>query len=232
MTQFLYGDDLTKLNNYIINYSSKNNFSRINYELNPENISEIIGTLGTPNLFGDKNLFVIDITETDPELVLKFYEAIKGQDFELIIVNEGSIDQRSKVFKTLSTLKTQSYELPKNNLIFNFTDYVISKDLKKTYEELSKLQENKEDDLMIFNMVVSSFRSIAAIKFDSKLKNKIPPFKVRQMNSISEKYTLEDVKKIIKILAENDLKFKSGELTSEMLLLHSINSIIKDGSSK
>jgi len=232
MIYFLYGDDLPKLNNFIVGYASKNSLSRINFELNSENISEIIGTLGTPNLFGDKNLFIIDITESDPEIILKFYESIKNSDYELIILNEGSIDQRSKVFKSLSNFKTQSYELPKNNSIFNFTDYVISKDIKKTYEELLKLQENKEDDLMIFNMLVSSFRSIAAIKFDSKLKNKIPPFKVSQMNAIAEKYSVDQVKKIIKILAENDLKFKTGEITSEMLLLHSINTIIDNGSSK
>jgi DNA polymerase III delta subunit len=232
MIYFLYGDDLPKLNNFIVGYASKNSLSRINFELNSENISEIIGTLGTPNLFGDKNLFIIDITESDPEIILKFYESIKNSDYELIILNEGSIDQRSKVFKSLSNFKTQSYELPKNNSIFNFTDYVISKDIKKTYEELLKLQENKEDDLMIFNMLLSSFRSIAAIKFDSKLKNKIPPFKVSQMNAIAEKYSVDQVKKIIKILAENDLKFKTGEITSEMLLLHSINTIIDNGSSK
>jgi len=232
MIYFLYGDDLPKLNNFIVGYASKNSLSRINFELNSENISEIIGTLGTPNLFGDKNLFIIDITESDPEIILKFYESIKNSDYELIILNEGSIDQRSKVFKSLSNFKTQSYELPKNNSIFNFTDYVISKDIKKTYEELLKLQENKEDDLMIFNMLISSFRSIAAIKFDSKLKNKIPPFKVSQMNAIAEKYSVDQVKKIIKILAENDLKFKTGEITSEMLLLHSINTIIDNGSSK
>lgn len=232
MIYFLYGDDLPKLNNFIVGYASKNSLSRINFELNSENISEIIGTLGTPNLFGDKNLFIIDITESDPEIILKFYESIKNSDYELIILNEGSIDQRSKVFKSLSNFKTQSYELPKNNSIFNFTDYVISKDIKKTYEELLKLQENKEHDLMIFNMLISSFRSIAAIKFDSKLKNKIPPFKVSQMNAIAEKYSVDQVKKIIKILAENDLKFKTGEITSEMLLLHSINTIIDNGSSK
>jgi DNA polymerase III delta subunit len=85
---------------------------------------------------------------------------------------------------------------------------------------------------MIFNMIVSSLRSIVGIKFNTKQKNKIPPFKIRQMSSSSDKFSEDEIKNLYKILCENDLKFKTGELSSEMLLLHSINSILKDGSSK
>jgi len=228
MTYFIYGDDLSKINEFIISYSSKNNFEKILIDLNDQNLSEILGTIETPNLFGDKNIFVVNVTDTDPEIVIKFADIVKDKNCDLIILFEDSIDQRGKVFKTLSKFKTQAFEIAKDNTIFIFTDYLLAKDMKRSFQELEKLSEKREDDLMIFNMIVSSFRSIASIKFNSKIQTKIPPFKIKQMTSYSEKFTEEEVKKIIKTLAENDLKFKIGEITSEMLVLHSMNTILQD----
>lgn len=231
MIYFLYGDDTAKISNYVSSLSKKNSFNKINYELNSENISEIIGNLDTPNLFGEKNLFIIDITDTDPEVVLDFTRRI-NDSHEVIILFEDNIDQRSKVFKTLSSYKTTSFKNIKNSNIFEFTDLLINKDTKKVYQELQKLEEAGEEDLAIFNMIVSAFRNIAAIKFDTKLKSKIIPFKVNFYNKAANLYTNEEVKEIYKILSENDLKFKTGEITSDMLLIHSINTILKNGTNK
>jgi DNA polymerase III delta subunit len=232
MIQFFYGDNLSKLSDSISNYAKKNNLQKINYELSSENIPDILGALDTPNLFGESNLFIVDVTDCEFEDIEKFSKGFKDY-FELIIVNEGSIDARGKSYKLLSKFRPQEFvAAAKTSNIFLFTDYLFAKDLKKTYQELENLQQSGEEDLMIFNMIVSTLRSIIGIKFDTKQKSKIPPFKIRQMTASADKFSEEDIRKLYKILSENDLKFKTGELTSEMLLLHSINSILKDGSSK
>ena len=232
MIQFFYGENLSKLSESISTYAKKNNLQKINFDLTTENSYDILGSLDTPNLFGESNLFIVNVTDCEFEDIDKFSKGFKDY-FELILVNEGSIDARGKSFKLLNKYKPQEFQaVSKGSNIFLFTDYLFSKDLKRTYQELENLHQSGEDDLMIFNMIVSTLRSIAGIKFDTKQKNKIPPFKIRQMASSAEKFTQDDLKNLYKILCENDLKFKTGEITSEMLLLHSINSILKDGSSK
>jgi DNA polymerase III delta subunit len=231
MIQFIHGDDLPKINLFISDYLKKNNLNKITYSLNAENISEILGNIDTPNLFGEKNLFVVDITECEFEDLEKFVKALT-EDSELILLYEGLFDQRSKSFKLLSKFKSFEFKLVKTSNIFAFTDCLLSGDLKKTYQELEKLNEAGEEDLMIFNMVVSTFRNLAAIKFDTKLKSKVPPFKIGLYTSASKRYTDDEIKNIYKILAENDLKFKTGEITSEMILLHSINTVLKNGTDK
>lgn len=232
MIQFFYGENLSKLSDSISNYAKNNNLQKINLDLNSDNIADILGSLDTPNLFGESNLFIINITDSEFEDIEKFSKGFKDY-FELILVNDGSIDARGKSFKLLSKYKSQEFvAAAKTSNIFLFTDYLFAKDMKKTFQELENLHQSGEEDLMIFNMIVSSLRSIAGIKFNTKQKNKIPPFKIKQMSSSADKFSEDEIKNLYKILSENDLKFKTGELTSEMLLLHSINSILKDGSSK
>jgi len=232
MIQFFYGENLSKLSESISSYAKKNNLQKINFDLTSENSYDILGSLDTPSLFGDTNLFIVNISDCEFEDLDKFSKGFKDY-FELILINEGPIDARGKSFKLLSKYKPQEFKnVSKGSNIFLFTDYLFSKDLKRTYQELENLHQSGEDDLMIFNMIVSTLRSISGIKFNTKQKNKIPPFKIRQMTSSAEKFTEEEIKYLYKVLSENDLKFKTGEITSEMLILHSVNTILKDGCSK
>ena len=231
MVNFVYGDDLTKINNFISELIKKNNFVKNTLVLNELNSSEILGTIDTPSLFGDKYLFVIDVTDTESEILENFIPKISANS-DVIIIFEGEMDKRSKEFKLLSKLKTLNFSQIKSNGIFNFVDTLFLGDPKKTYQEYENLLKNKEEDLAIFNMIVSNLRSISYIKFNSSLANKIPPFKIGLMQKIANNYTEEELSNIYKILTENDLKFKNGELTADLLLTHTINTVLKHGNIK
>lgn len=231
MIYFIYGDDQVKINNYILDFSKKNNLQKNYHELQADNSSEVLGSIETPSLFGDKNLFIIDITDTEFETLEPMIPRISDSS-EVILLYRGEIDKRSKEFKLLSKLKTINYSQVKSNAVFTFVDTLFLGDPKKTYQEYENLMKNKEEELAIFNLIVSTLRSLSYFKFDSKLKTKVPPFKKSFFEILAKKYTEEDISNIYNVLAQNDLKFKNGELTSDMLLVHTINTILNHANNK
>ena len=220
MKYFFYGDFELKINQKISEIVTKNNFERKYYDTEGADISEILSELGSENLFGDKNIYIIDITETDIETILNFFKFIP-ENCEIVIVYKDTLEKSSKILKNLpKNISILEFKKSKSGNIFNFTDFVVAKDIAKSYLELSKLEEN---EVLIFNNIVSAGRSLLALKADLNIKSKIIPFKVGVYKKNYEKYTFEELKDLYNNLYKNDLKFKKGEINGEMLLLHSIN---------
>ena len=231
MKLFLYGNFEVKILEKISEITLKNNFSKIEYSLSLENISEILSGLSSISLFGEKNLFVIDISESELEELEEFLKAIPT-DSELILICKRELEKSSKILKLIPKEFTFfEFNQSKGGNTFLFTDLLMSKDLTKTYIELNKLTENK---ILIFNNIVSMTRSLLGLKYDLDLKNKIIPFKVSLFKKNVEKYSVEELKNIFNNLCKNDLRFKKGEINEDMLLLHSINLFFdnKNGNSK
>lgn len=231
MLNFIFGDDQVKVNNFISEFVKKNNFQKSAHELTEDNISELVGIIDTPSLFGDKNLYIIDVTNSEFETLEKFISSLDSNS-DVFLLYEGEIDKRSKEYKLLSKIKTVNFSEVKSNAVFYFVDTLFLGDPKKTYQDLENLLKNKEEELSIFNLIVSTLRSLAFVCFESPLKSKIPPFKKSFFESLAKKYSQEEIANMYKIISENDLKFKNGELTSEMLLTHTVNTVLNHGNTK
>jgi DNA polymerase III delta subunit len=231
MKYFFYGNFEVKINEKISEIVVKNKFVKTEFSLNSDNLSETILALDTENLFGDKLLFVIDVTDSEIEVLENFLKMIPA-NCDLVITYRGDLEKSSKILKIIpASITTLEFKKSKLGNVFLFTDYLISKDLVKTYQELKKLDDN---EVLIFNNIVSVTRSLLGLKLNLDLKNKILPFKISLFKKAAEKFSEEELKLIYNNLYLNDLKFKKGEITDEMLLLHSVNLffINKDGNNK
>lgn len=231
MKYFFYGNFDVKINERISEITLKNNFVKNEFPLEEENLNEIISGMSSESLFGDKNLYVVDITETEIETLDNFLKIVPSNS-DLIIVFRNELEKTSKILKIIpKEYVVQEFKKTKSGNIFYFTDYLISKELNKTYAELNKLDDN---EVLIFNNIVSATRSLLGVKLDLDLKNKIPPFKISLFKKAAEKFSEESLISIYNNLYLNDLKFKKGEITDEMLVLHSVNLffINKDGNNK
>lgn len=231
MKYFFFGDFELKINQKISEIVTKNNFSRKYFDVEDENISEILAELSSENLFGDKNIYLVDITDTDIHSIQEFLKKIPSV-CDLVVIYRDSLEKSSKILKSLPNDFTQlEFKKTKAGNVFNFVDSLVSKDISKTYSELSKLEEN---EVLIFNNIVSAARSLISIKKDLNIKNKIIPFKVGFYKKNAEKYTVEELDEIYNNLHTNDLRFKKGEINAEMLLVHSVNLFFlnKNGSIK
>jgi len=108
-----------------------------------------------------------------------------------------------------------------NNLkIFDLTDALAEKNIKKAIKTLAIFRKYGEDDAKIFNMIVSHMRSLFLV---SSLSGKSPdeinqatkvhPFVIKKMISSLRKI---DRKKLVDFylnLSDNDWQIKSGKLT-------------------
>jgi len=227
----LAGNDISKINNTIKISIKKYSFEVTNYVLSVENYSEILGNLNTSNLFGERVLSVVDITDVENEISEKFIENSKEVK-DLYVVYQKKLDSRTKFAKFLVSKKALVYELDEEIKPFEFGDFVVSRKSKEAYQEMINLEKKGIDKISLFSGILTSFRNILNIKFAANAKKSIFPSKVPFYTKISESLTSEDVIKIHSVLYENDLKFKKGEINEEMLVLHSMNYILNYGSNK
>lgn len=231
MRNFYYGNFESKINEKVAEIVSKGSFVKLEYPLNSENISEIASAMASESLFGDKNLYYIDITESEVELIEDFIKRIPA-NCDLVLVYRDELEKSSKILKIISKdFLILEFKKSKVGNIFSFTDYLLSGDINKTFSELSKLDDN---EVLIFNNIVSVARNLLGLKFDLGIKSKIIPFKIGLYKKVVNNFSEQNLIDIYNNLALNDLRFKKGEINGEMLLLHSVNSffINKNGSTK
>lgn len=221
MSYFLYGSDEKYLNDFIDKYRAENSFVYKKYDLTNENLDEIFNSISSESLFGEKLLYIIDITNTDEDIVFMLSSRLRKNSLEkssnIIILYSGDLISRSKLLSSFEgfTFKNYKYEKPE---IYKLTDLIIAGNLKDIYEELSKLGASNVDEIHVFNLIVSAFRSVEYLCLDLEQKKSIPPFKKNFYEKVSKRFNVSQIKDISQKLFEIDLKFKTGELTEDMVL--------------
>jgi len=227
----LAGNDISKINNTVNSSIKKYSFQPINFILNEENFSEILGNIETPSLFGDRILTVVDITESDGDLAEKFIDKAK-ENKDLYVLYQKKLDSRTKFAKFLISNKAIVYEEKENLSPFEFGDLVVTQKFKESYEELKKLEEKGIEYISLFSGILVAMRNILNISFETNSAKSIFPGKKKFYNDLTQRYSHKDIKKIYQKLYENDLKFKRGEITDEMMVLQSMNYILTYGNNK
>lgn len=218
----LAGSDHGKINQTISKSVKKYSFQEINFILGDENFSEILGTINTESLFGDRNLYVVDVTETDPELIEKFLDQVKEVK-DLYIVYKSKLDSRTKLAKKLQSFGALVFDDKREVSPFKFGDLVVSKEFKSAYEEMIFLEKEGIEPISLFSGITTSMRNILNIKFNTKARKAIFPSKISFYEKIAKNLTEEEVKNLYSKLAENDLKFKKGQIDEKMLIMSSMN---------
>jgi len=227
----LAGNDISKINNTVSTSIKKYSFQPINYSLSEENFSEILGSIETPSLFGERILVIVDITESDTELSEKFIEKTK-ENKDLYIIYQKKLDSRTKFAKFLQSNKVLIYDSVENTNPFDFGDLVLAQKVKESYEELKLLESKNLEYVSLFNGILNSTRNLMNTYYNTNSKKSIFPNKRNFYQTLIEKYQEAGIKDIYQVLQENDLKLKRGEITDEMLVLRSMNYILNYGNNK
>lgn len=227
----LTGNDISKINQTVSSSIKKYNFIPINFALTEESYSEILGNLGTSSLFGERNLVIVDITESEPEVIEKFILNSESHT-DLYVLYLQKLDSRTKLSKFLLSKKALVYNKEESPNSFYFGDLVVLGESVKAYEELKKLESYGEKPLAINSGIITSFKNIIALKFKTNgIKSIYSNLKSRlevRANNLSE----GDVLQIQSTLFYNELKFKRGEITESMMLISNMNTLLKYGSAK
>jgi len=82
----------------------------------------------------------------------------------------------------------------------------------------------------IFGAMVYYFNSLVNVYFNTSLGQK--NFNYRELKKISEKYDKKTLQEISSVLYQDELKFKKGQITDEMMVINSVLSVLKYGNHK
>ena len=220
MAFFLYGDSLLKINDEIAKIYSKEKYTKVLVELTEENYLDLGPKIFSENLFGDKYLYILDITDTENQTIEKFFsdkEALKLDN--IVVICRKNLISSSKIIQIFKGCEIKELKDTSEN-IFELADLIISGDISKVYKEIEK--HKKLEEVYVFNMVVSGFRSVEYLILGMNQASKIPPFKKGFYQKVAQNYNEFKVKEISQKLFDLDLKFKTGEITEDMLLTSTI----------
>ncbi len=216
MAFFLYGDSLLKINDEIAKIYYKEKYTKVLVGLTEENYLDIGPKIFSENLFGDNYLYILDITDTDTQIIEKFFsdkEIIKLEN--IVVLFRKNLISTSKILQIFKGFEIKELKETSES-IFELADLIISGDISKVYKEIDK--HKKLEEVFVFNMVVSGFRNVEYLIFGMNQVSKIPPFKKSFYQKISQNFDKLKVKEISQKIFDLDLKFKTGEITEDMLL--------------
>lgn len=221
MAYFLYGSNQKDLKDFIKKYKDKNDFLTKEFEVSEENLEEILISILSESLFGEKFLYIIDITNSSEETIFSLAKRLKKESKEnstnVIVQYSDDLVSRSKILTSFDGFTFENFKNEKPE-IYKLVDFIISGNLKEVYTEITRLGISNVDEIHIFNLVVSGFRSIEYFCLDLDQKKSVLPFKKNFYEKLSGRYTDSEIKNISQKLFEMDLKFKTGELTEDMVL--------------
>lgn len=150
---------------------------------------------------------------------------IKNEIEKLSSFKKGSIEIND--VRKLIEPKTES-------AIFETIDAIAKRDKKLALELIHKHLKKGDPPFYLLSMINYQFRNIISVK-DMKEKGRnygqiikesgLHPFVVKKSLSLSEKFSMEDLKKIYKKIFQTDISVKTGKIESEASLDFLISAI-------
>ncbi len=270
----------------------KNNIdfnSVINYDLENDNIKNVIEDLNTYNLFGDKKIVIVkNINKLEDEMIIEYLNNPSSNI--LVFISYDELDKRKKINKEilrvsevintkdvdlssfikdelkdytydndvvkllknrccnnyfkisnelekLKMLKIEEHNITKDDVllyvkksfdtnIFDLTNYINRKDIKKSLEVLKDLLNNSEDELRLLGLLANNFRTLYMIKNMMFKYNddyiidtlKMHPYRLKMLKEQAVNFSIEDLQKLIKKLGTIDINVKSGFIDKNGIL--------------
>ena len=157
----------------------------------------------TPSLFGTDRLTVIRDYKLVNAKALKTVSKIPGT---LVIYHEGAIPQT--FIKTLpKETKIEEFKLPK--LIWSFLEHLYPGNSDRAVKEFHQIIE-KDPPEFVFSVIAKHFRNLYWAKMDPGTLG-YPSWRISKLKSQSSKFSEEQLKKIIDLLAKTDVEVKTGK---------------------
>lgn len=105
--------------------------------------------------------------------------------------------------------------------IFNFTDALISKNLKLSLDTFYKLLEQRISANEIIPMINFQYTALAKVKAAEENNQKVVglnPFVIKKMQKNTRSYTWDEIWRVFKLLLDTDLKMKSTSYDKTTLM--------------
>ena len=227
--------DINTLNKYLNN---PNNdviliFTATNIDTRKKAVKETVSKLTTINI------------ETTPKDIIK--DLFKGYDLEYRVINlleeyysddlERLVSECQKLKLAFIDTKKISYKDAKellvkplnkrDNLAFDLVREIALKDKRKAINTYNELLDYNVESYSLIGLLESQYRLLYQVKILNK-KNisyndiakelEVHPFRVKKTLELIGFYTLKEIRKIIKNLADIDFKIKSGIYENNIII--------------
>ncbi len=227
--------DINTLNKYLNN---PNNdviliFTATNIDTRKKAVKETVSKLTTINI------------ETTPKDIIK--DLFKGYDLEYRVINlleeyysddlERLVSECQKLKLAFIDTKKISYKDAKellvkplnkrDNLAFDLVREIALKDKRKAINIYNELLDYNVESYSLIGLLESQYRLLYQVKILNK-KNisyndiakelEVHPFRVKKTLELIRFYTLKEIRKIIKNLADIDFKIKSGIYENNIII--------------
>ncbi len=227
----LHGENIPAIRNYILNLqerhkaTSKNEFSILDVSSN-----ELSDLVSTPDMFGAKQIVVLDITKMGRMRPKEHIEVITkaSNDVVFVIIAQKQLPRTNIFIKNANQLnaKVMSFQAPPPANVFKFVDLVFAKNRSASYKELKKLMLSGEDPIYIFSMLVYGLRGIAYAKFGSPELSKLPPFVRSKVTKQANNFEKEILFDLYNKFYEFDRGAKVGKVSPEVLVPLAIEKVL------
>jgi len=231
MIYFIYGqNDLSEQRKVAEIVKKVNPQEKIEINLAELTLAEFASKVTTPSIFGFKNLFLVEVGSTTDKTLIKILENIGGlpKDTHLVFKTSKKYRANSKILKNIAT--TKDAELiklgeRKDFMVFNFLDTVYTKNKKKAYQSLKKLEEKGEPAFKIHSMLLYQLRNIAKIKFGANFS--ASPFVKNKARLQAKEFTGKQIVELYEHFYKTDRDLKLGLISENIINVLTIEKITK-----
>lgn len=209
MITLVHGDDLEKIENHLVEVSSKKKLERI--EASKIKTKELEEKLLGESLFGDERLYLIEsfFKNKGKKELLGVIQANR-ENISLVFVERVKLTKRDLAFLKFDHIS--EYFLPQ--YYFKFLDEFYPKNganLSNLYVELLKTMTAEQ----VFYSLVKRIRALIAVKFNLTTHSEIARFAPWQLGKLKSQARMWEEKTLAdfyKKLYEVEVKMKSGGL--------------------
>ncbi|MFV1917153.1 MAG: hypothetical protein ACC618_01550 [Patescibacteria group bacterium] len=163
--------------------------------------------LTAKSLFENKNLYVVNelnsLTKADFEWLKKKSDGLEGH---LVLYSGGTVGKRALNFLAKG-YKVEEYKLPK--LIWKFLESFYPGNAKNSLELLHEVIKNEAPEF-VFALLARQMRDVYWVSLEAK-SVPYPSWRVGKLRGQAKKFKNGQLEKIIKELAEADIKAKTSK---------------------
>jgi len=237
MIYLLHGENTSASRNNLLSIQKKHSTASDNsidkIELNPLTTTpaQLINTCMYIDMFGSTPFIIFDVSGVGRQNLSPYAEKLDEVPKEtiLVIYSDKELTKTNPFLIGAQKNKATIIQSPlfKNSNVFRFIDNVYSLKRKQSYMELRNLLNANEDEIYILTMLEYGLRTMAYIKFESKMTLTLSPQMRGRAKATSENFTQENVMKLYDELYRIDKEAKTGEIPTSILLPLTIEKIWK-----
>ncbi len=202
----LHGDDTSKSYDRLKKFIEAARERSWEVSFLDESSTSIPENLSASSLFDAERFFILrDIKKLGKSELTWINKKYKDFPGNLIIFHEGTLNQ--SFFKSLPEPKIEEFKLPK--LIWVFLESFHPLGASVSVRLFHKIIETEPVE-MVFTLIARQFRDLYWIKTDAGSVG-FPSWKAGKLKSQASKFSSGKLKEIINLLADIDIKVKTGK---------------------